>query len=241
MEHEIADHAKKALKAMHNHEKTFWERTKEVLFEILIIVFAVTFAAFIERSREYYKEKSEAKEFVFGLENDLDNEIKQLQTAKNDMDTLRSNYTYLINLDNKKIDSLAKTNNRSHSFNISKFNTRIANGRYDGFKSSGRVQTIANDSLRNDILKFYEEDVPFVDFAENVFNANQVRLEDYFLNNAGVNTQTLKGAYQLVSAYKCKLILRFTLSYSDAVERGYDKALTQAKKIRREINQEYQQ
>jgi hypothetical protein len=239
MEHEIADHAKKAFNAMHNHEKSFWEKTKEVLFEILIIVFAVTFAALIERTREHYKEKAEAKEFVLGLRNDLKDEILQLQTGKNDMDTLRDNYTFLMNLNDTIINNLQKSNDHKHSFNISKFNTRIANGRYDGFKSSGKIQTIENDSLRNDILKYYEEDVPFVDFTENVFNANQVRLEDYFLNNATIKTQTLEGAYQLIDTYKCKLILKFTLGYSDAVERGYDKALTQAKKIQKDIDEEY--
>ncbi len=239
MEHEIADHAKKAFKAMHNHEKSFWDKTKEVLFEILIIVFAVSFAALIERTREHYKEKSEAKEFVLGLKNDLNNEILQLQTGKKDMDTLRINYTFLLDLNDKMIDSLAKIKDHKHSFNISKFNTRIANGRYDGFKSSGRIQTIENDSLRNDILKFYEENVPFVDFTENVFNANQVRLEDYFLNNADERTQTLKGAFKLMNTYKCKLIMKFTLSYSDAVLRGYNGALKQAKKIQAEINKEY--
>src|ERR1700761_4946454 len=110
MEHEIADHAKKAFKAMHNHEKTFWEKTKEVLFEILIIVFAVTFAAFIERTREHYKERSEAKEFVLGLKSDLKNEIQQLQDSKKDMDTLHGNYANVLTINNKNIDSVIKHN-----------------------------------------------------------------------------------------------------------------------------------
>ena|ERR1700744_83036 len=239
MEHEIADHAKKAFKAMHNHEKTFWEKFKEVAFEVLIIVFAVSFAAFIERTREYYKEKAEAKEFVLGLKKDLNSEISILKEAKFDMDTVQKSYTFLMNLNDRAIDSLAKINDHKHSFQISKFNTRLENGRYDGFKSSGRIQTIGNDSLRNDILKFYEEDVPFVDFTEKVFNANQARLEDYFLNNATPDIQTVKGAFHLMSTYKCKLILKFTLGYADGAQRGYNGALEQAEKIEKEIAKEY--
>lgn len=239
MEHEIAQHTKKALKAMHDHEKTFWEKTKEVLFEILIIVFAVTFAAFIERTREHYKEKSEAKEFVLGLKNDLVYETKQLKSSKAEMDSLRANYIFLIKLNANIIDSVAGGDVHGQSFNIPKFSTRIINGRYDGFKSSGKIQTIENDSLRNDILQFYEEDLPFIDFAENVFNANQARLEDYVLNNSEENPQTLKEVFKLLDTYKCKLILKFTLSYSDGVKRGYDKAIAHAEKIEKEIDKEY--
>jgi len=239
MEHEIADHAKKALKAMHNHEKTFWEKTKEVLFEILITVFAVTFAALIERTREHYKEKSEAKEFVLGLKNDLGNEIRQIQETEGHMDTLRKDYTFLENLNDKVIDSIVKNKDHSHGFNIEKFNTRIVNGRYDGFKSSGRIQTIENDSLRNDILKYYEEQIPGIDFSESVFNANQARLEDYFLNNASDKLQTINGAFQLLNNYKSKLLLKFTLGYSDAVLHACNDAMAQAKKIQKEINEEY--
>lgn len=239
MEHEIAKHTKKALKAIHDHEKTFWEKTKEVLFEILIIVFAVTFAAFIERTREHYKEKSEAKEFLLGLKNDLAYETKQLKSSRADMDSLRENYTFLAKLNQNIIDSVIDGDIRGQSFNIPKFNTRIVNGRYDGFKSSGRIQTIENDSLRNDILQFYEEDISSIDFAENVFNANQVRLEDYVLNNGEENPQTLKDVFKLLDTYKCKLILKFTLSYSDAVKRDYDKAIIHAEKIEKEIDKEY--
>lgn len=224
---------------MRDHKKTFWEKAKEVLFEILIIVFAVTFAAFIERTRENYKEKAEAREFVLGLNNDLSNEIRQIQETEKDMDTLRKNYTFLENLNDKMIDSIAKSKDHNHGFNIAKFNTRIVNGRYDGFKSSGRIQTIENDSLRNDILKYYEEQIPAIDFSENVFNANQVRLEDYFLNNASDKVQTLEGALQLLNNYKCKLLLKFTLGYSDAVLHTCDGALAQAKKMQKEINEEY--
>lgn len=239
MEHEIAQHTKKALKAMHDHEKTFWGKTREVLFEILIIVFAVTFAAFIERTREHYKEKSEAKEFVLGLKNDLAYETKQLESSNADMDSLRANYTFLARLNADVIDSVADGDIRGQNFNIPKFNTRIVNGRYDGFKSSGKIQTIENDSLRNDILQFYEEDLPFIDFVENAFNTNQARLEDYMLNNADENPQTIKDVFKLLDTYKCKLILKFTLSYSDAIKRGYDKAISHAEKIEKEIDKEY--
>jgi SMC interacting uncharacterized protein involved in chromosome segregation len=86
MEHEIIGHSKKALKILRTPGKSFWEKAKEILIEILIIVFAVTFAAFIERSRENHKEQDEAKEFVLGLKQDLNREIADLKTGKSEID-----------------------------------------------------------------------------------------------------------------------------------------------------------
>jgi len=225
---------------MTNHDKTFWEKFKEILVEVVIIVFAVSFAAFIERTREHYKEKAEAKEFVLGLKGDLANQINQLQSSIKDINTMRQNYTFIRNLKNKSVDTAVKSSGK-HTFYISKFYTHLTNGRYDGFKSSGKIQTIENDSLRNNILKLYEEDVPFVDFSENVFNANQVRLEDFILNNADETVKSPQDELNLLVSNKCKLILTFSLGYSDAVLKGYTGALKQAKKVQAEIDTVYHQ
>jgi hypothetical protein len=238
MEHEIADHTKKALRAIKDHDKSLWGKTKEIILEVLIIVFAVTFAAFIERTREHYKEKAEAKEFVVGLKGDIANAISTLKTSESDIDSMRSSYSFLAQLKSSSIDSVVKATKHSN-FSISKFDTHLTNGRYDGFKSSGKIQTIEDDSLRNNILKFYEEDVPFVDFSEGVFNANQVRLEDYVLNNANNGSQTLKGLLTLLTTYKCRMIFTFSLGYSDAVLKGYSAALKQAEKVQAEIDKVY--
>jgi hypothetical protein len=181
MEHEIIGHTKKVFKILKNPGKSFWDKSKEILIEILIIVFAVSFAAFIERTREHYKEQSEAKEFLIGLKGDLTNEIAYLKTSKADMDSVITHYTLFEKLKPSAVDSLKKTA-RHISFDIPKFNSQLENGRYDGFKSSGKIQTIANDSLRNDILTLYQENIPFLTFAEGAFNEGQTRLEGFILD-----------------------------------------------------------
>src|ERR1700743_1369323 len=151
MEHEIIGHSNKALKILRSPEKTFWEKTKEILIEVLIIVFAVTFAAYIERSREQAKEQSEAKEFVLGFKNDLKYEISHLKESKKAMDAMIKSYSSIMKLKKADVDSLEKNHIKS-TFGISRFSSHAVNGRYDGFKSSGRIQTIEDDSLRNNIL-----------------------------------------------------------------------------------------
>ncbi|SDT25856.1 hypothetical protein SAMN05216490_2879 [Mucilaginibacter mallensis] len=239
MEHEIIGHTKKAIKVMKSHDKPFKEKTKEIIIEILIIVFAVSFAALIERTREHYKEKAEAKEFLIGLKGDLRDEINMLQQSKKDMDSTRSNYTMVMKLKGSDVDSLENTHIK-RSFNIASFNTRIVNGRYDGFKSSGKIQTIENDSLRNDILEFYQQDLPTLDFTENAFNDNQKRLTDLLINNSDVMGDKPVDIIRLLASYRGKLILQFAIGYSKSVASNYDQCLEQAKKIKAEIESEYQ-
>ena len=239
MEHEIIGHTKKAYKVMKNPKMLFGEKVKEILVEILIIVFAVSFAAFIERTREHYKEKAEAKEFLIGLKSDLKDEIDLLQQSVKDMGTMRKNYTIVMKLNSLEIDSIKKSRIKN-TFNIANVNSHIINGRYDGFKSSGKIQTIENDSLRNHILQYYQQDIPSLDFTENIFNDNQKRLTDLLISNSDATSDKPTDVIKLLASYRGKLILEFSLGYSHAVMDNYEYALKDAKKIKAEIEKEYE-
>ena len=125
-------------------------------------------------------------------------------------------------------------------FNIPTFNSRVVNGRYEGFKSSGKIQTIENDSLRNDILKYYQQEIPLVDFTENIFNQNQNRLEEMLINSSDNIGNKPTDAIGVLTSTKGKLIIYFSLGYSSAVSRHYNEAIKQAKKIEKEIEKEYE-
>jgi hypothetical protein len=239
MEHEIIGHSKKAIKIMKSHDKPFKEKTKEILIEILIIVFAVSFAAFIERTREHYKEKAEARDFVIGLKGDIKDEISLLQGSAKDMDTLRKNYGIITKLKSAEIDSMQKKHFTS-TFNIPNFNSRVVNGRYEGFKSSGKIQTIENDSLRNNILEYYQQDIPMIDFAEGAFNQNQNRLQEMLINSSNEMGNDPTGVIKMLTSAKGKLILEFSIDYSNQVSGRYNEVIKQAKKIEKEIDEEYE-
>ncbi len=238
MEHEIIGHTKKVYKIMKNPGKSFWDKVKEILIEILIIVFAVTFAAFIERTRENAKEKSEAKEFVLGLKSDIKGEINKLEENRKAVDSVRINYTGIKALTDKQADSLTKDKIK-RNFNISNFYTHILNGRYDGFKSSGKIQTIENDSLRSHILQYYQQDIPLVDFSENIFNDNQKRLGDLFINRAEDDGHKPTNLLKRLTSDRGKLILQISIGYSNAITNSYNEALKDAKKIEEEIDKQY--
>jgi hypothetical protein len=235
MEHEIIGHTRKAYKTLKNPNKSVVEKVKEILVEILIIVFAVTFAAFIERAREHSKEQSEAKEFLIGLKSDLKSEVKEIEERKREMNVVRKEYILFKNLTPKATDSLEK-NHIKQAVHVPKFNLKQGNGRYEGFKSSGKIQTIENNSLRNDILEFYQSNIPFLDFSENAFNVNQIRLEDLIINAPDDKNGASVDMLKVLSANKAKTIFEFSISYADAVLEQYDLTIKQANKIITEVD-----
>jgi hypothetical protein len=162
-----------------------------------------------------------------------------LQGSVTDMNMLKKNYGMVVKLKNAEIDSIQKRH-ITGTFNISTFNSRVVNGRYEGFKSSGKIQTIENDSLRNDILKFYQQDIPLIDFTESIFNQNQNRLEDMLINSADEMGNKPTDVIRVLTSNKGKLILQFSLGYSNAVSDHYNEAIKQAKKIEKEIDEEYE-
>jgi len=231
-------HTKKAVKIAKNKEKGLGEKFREILIEVAIIIFAVSFAAFIERTREHYKERSEAKEFLIGLNSDIKNELAQVNQAKSQLNEMIKSYTRLQGYKIKDVDSLEKYNIKE-SFFIPKLNNRPLNGRYEGFKSSGKIQTIENDSLRNDILKLYQEDIPFIDFSESAFNTNQGRVEELLLSGSRDGYAKETDVLRTVISPRGKLVVGFSLSYATAVVTGYDKMIKQAQKVQKEIEKEY--
>lgn len=239
MEHEIMGHTKKAIKAMRNKEHGLGEKFKEVLIEVAIIIFAVSFAAFIERTREHYKEQAEAKEFLMGLTSDIKYEEQQVKDSKTQMLKIVASYAKLLHFTSQTIDSIGKSYARE-SFTIPKFNTRPLNGRYEGFKSSGKIQTIENDSLRNNILKLYQESIPFIDFAENAFNGNQARIEEILFSGEG-DKASGDNPLRVIISPRGKMALTFAISYSNGVIAGYDRMLLQAEKVQNEIKKEYRE
>lgn len=153
MEHELRRHIHNILKETLNTKRPFWKRVGDILFEGLIIVFAVSFAVFMERQREHKHDMQEAEAFILGLKTDLKNDIKEMEGDVWGYETATKWIKYFIDEKQLNIDSVYKQS----WVLINKTHLLINQGRYEGFKASGKINTIENELLRNKILDLYEE------------------------------------------------------------------------------------
>jgi hypothetical protein len=230
MEHEVSTHTKKIYSTMKNSKLRLGEKIKEIFVEIFIIVFAVTLSIWFHSWSEHSHEQKEAKEFLQGLSNDLAGDIKQLNTNKNVIAHLQSNYKNILmpekghELD---VDSLV-----AH-FEVDLRVTRPNIGRYEGFKSSGKTGTIENDSLKESILVFYEQTIKELAYGENFVNDLQIKIQELSFENG--NKISPK---QFVAVPKVNSLMWLETNNFKVNIKEYDRAANNAQKIIGEIKKQ---
>jgi hypothetical protein len=134
MEHELRKHIHNILTETTNRKRSVWKRLGEIMIEMIIIVFAVSFAVFMERQRELHHVENEVKGFLTGLTTDLENDIKEMGEDKLVYKNQATWMSYIGKTEKINQDSL-----RRYKWLL--WNTTqlpVNNGRYEGFKSSGK-------------------------------------------------------------------------------------------------------
>ena len=230
MEHEVSAHTKKIYRTMKNSKLGLGEKIKGILIEIFIIVFAVTLSIWFHSWSEHSHEQKEVKEFLQGIRNDLTDDIQQLNTNKNVVTRLQSNYKKILlpEKGNKTdIDSLIV------HFEVDLRVTRPNIGRYEGFKSSGKIGTIENDSLKEMILVFYEQTINELVYGENFVNDLQIKIQELSFEKGDKISRL-----QFAEAHKTKALMWLTANNFNGNMRAYNKAADDAKKIIDEIDHE---
>lgn len=120
---------------------------------------------------------------------DLTSDISSLQSARNVFQKNTANFCFLHQLTKEKLDSIEKVNGSLY-YSSSVGTTKISNGDYEGFKSSGKIGLIENKDLKKDILKYYQEVTPDMLEAEKI-NAEQVlKMTDLWNENANRDYKT---------------------------------------------------
>jgi len=230
MEHEVSTHTKKIYSTIKNSKLGLGKKLKDIFVEIFIIVFAVTLSIWFHSWSEHSHEQKEVKEFLRGISNDLSDDIKQLNTNKNVIARLQSNYRKIL-LPEKghepDVDSLI-----AH-FEVDLRVTRPNIGRYEGFKSSGKIGTIENDSLKEMILVFYEQTIKELVYGENFVNNLQVKIQGLSFENSDKIS-----AKQFVAMSKVNSLMWLEVNNFKVNIKEYEKAADDAQKIIEEIKNE---
>jgi hypothetical protein len=226
-EQEVIKHTKKVYKIWNSKEHSVWHKLKEFAIEICIIVFAVTLSIWLHSWSEHRHQQQDVKDFLLGLREDLKNDIHEMtEDSISYIHTTRA-FTYIVQNDSASILSPDTLN----AYSGDMFNTTglIANnGRFEGFKSSGKVGFIEDKVLQNLILDLYQETIPsllastngYTEFKKEFFrfvNENRKRNPDnlatILLSDQGQNIcNSLLRTRQILARYsicmqKCRQII----------------------------------
>ena len=181
-EQEVIKHTKKIYKSLTDKEQTFWHKAKEFTLEVFIIVFAVSISIWFHSMSEHSHQQKDVKEFLLGLKNDLRNDLKEMKEDRKMYVSNRTAFAYLTAVGtNGKLnaDSLKLYGN----FFFNATGLLANNGRYEGFKSSGKIGTIENLELQNDIMDLYQENIPTLIAFTNYHSDTKAKFTDYYNEN----------------------------------------------------------
>ena len=237
MENEIKDHVVKAYHTAKNPGLNFWHKAGEIAIEILIIVFAVTLSIWVHDRSEYNHEQKDVKAFLTGLKKDLSSDIVQLQEDKDAYIGAGMAFKYVSKQSpdfKLNTDSIKKY--QDYLFNGTEFIPN--NGRYEGFKSSGKLGNVEDNELQNDITSFYQGIVPTISASASSYSQRKQFLFEYLYKNI---RRDANGHINLISVLSTDEahIISLTLSSTEEITARYDRAIKKSKEIIRKINVDY--
>ena len=184
-EQEVLKHTKIIYKIWHSKDHNFWHKVKEFLIEIAIIVFAVTISIWFHNRSEHQHQQADAKEFLLGLREDLTNDLKEMTGDRVSYMEQEQVFKYVTNIQpNQKLNADSMNNYMTQILSTTGLSPN--NGRYEGFKSSGKIGTIEDKKLQNDIVDLYQENIPTLMKNTDFYNSRKEKLLDYYIKNGHI-------------------------------------------------------
>lgn len=234
MQEEITKHSEKIYKTVKNSEHTLREKVKEIIVEIGIIVFAVTLSIWLHSWSEHRHQQEEVSVFLGNLKNDLEDDIKKLDSEKNQYQKANIGYEKILALTPLQLDSIYKSNDIVH-FPVYSHGQIMNVGNFEGFKSSGKIGYIEDEKLKQKILSYYQLWVPSINQVDKVYDDFLFKSFDKMIENAD------KSEVKLYSDPKFKKTIEFLIRIGKNNIRVYDEnvkteAIELIKAIEKEMN-----
>jgi hypothetical protein len=174
-EEKIIKHAHKAVHIAEDKTKPWRHKIKELAEEIAIIVLAVSITLAFHNWNDWRGERKIEKEFLTGISADLKKEARGLEIGIKDINNTANYYDNVWKqIKRNKIDA-AYVDTNSYQLTTTAFFV-FDNGRFEGFKSSGYLRLIENQTLLKDITTLYTVEAPFQVKADDMIYGDRRRV-----------------------------------------------------------------
>jgi hypothetical protein len=233
MHHEIMTHTKKAYEISKDHSISVWKRIREILIEIVIIVFAVTLSIWLHDRSEHKHEQAQVKQFLAGLKTDLLSDISEMVSDSNTYEQGSRAFKYFrsIAYSSPDKDSLKKYGNFLYNTTSLVPNS----GRYDGFKSSGNLINIEDQKLQDNISDLYQENYPSIKASTDAYINRKELLLAFYFDHIHINANGENNFPELIRTDKAQNIFGSLENVTEITGR-YALALSKARMIIEEID-----
>jgi hypothetical protein len=236
-EQEIVKHTKKVYKIWNSKEHGFWFKLQEFLIEISIIVFAVSLSIWLHERSEHATQQQEVKEFLTGLRQDLLSDIKEMNEDKNSYMQQELVFSYISGVKLKESinpDSLKKYD--KSLLNTTRFQQN--NGRFEGFKASGKIGTIEDNLLQDNIMDLYQENIPSLLASTDNYIRRKNQLIDFYIKNQKRFTDSTSNTLSILKMDEAQNLAGFLARPVEIIQR-YDICIGKMNAIVKDIEEMY--
>lgn len=234
---EITKHTLKIYKTIRNPNRSISKKVIDITLEVFIIVFAVSLAQFLERQREQSVKQGEVKEFLLGLRSDLKNDKAEAEEIIKFYDEKKHIYSFL-----SSIKSTTRPNADTLKEYVGQFGNnaslRPSISRFEGFKSTGKLEEIKDKELLQNVLYYYEQALTQLSSSESGWVGLQQKLAGFFLDNRVENDDGTNNYYELITQPKAKNLCKAMIPWPQLYDRCHV-LIKLGDKIVKEINKDY--
>ncbi|MFC0132324.1 hypothetical protein CR105_21580 [Massilia eurypsychrophila] len=217
-------------------EHGFWHKAGEMLLEIVIIVFAVSLSIWLHSVGEHRHEQKQVKTFLLGLKRDIQSDQAQVKQIVAFHRASDQRYAYLAAGDPKESPDGEKFDEAYRHLPMNNFLVPRL-GRYEGFKSSGKLTNIENEALLEKIVNLYQYDLPKADLSSDGWKGHQKKLLAY-AEQQTEEDDGLAARYKMATSAAGKRHLRQMVTYPQLYDR-YQSIVDGGNAIIKDIDQAY--
>jgi hypothetical protein len=232
---EVAKHGKNVIHLMTKKDHTVSHKVREIVLEVLIIVFAVSMSIWLHGLSEHYHQQQEVRSFLLGLRTDLKDDIGSLTAIQAGYHGFDENYAYLTSLEAGKEPDWKKFNDAWVLMDANWY--FIPNkSRFDGFMMGGKLNNIEDAEILDGILNLYQSTLPQVRTSEGGWAGRQEKLRNF--RDAVLDGDSPREHYALVTSPKGKRYLGMMAASPQLYER-YRQYVEQSRRIVQAIDRAY--
>lgn len=235
---EVIKSTNKIIEIAKDKEFGFWHKVKEMALEIAVIIFAVSLSIGFHSWSESRHEQHEVESFLKGVRLDLTKDTSEMKEDIKAYKNQKNAFRYLGSLSRGQLasnDSLKHYAPYFYNFTGYGGNT----GRYEGFKSSGKIGFIENDDLQNSILDLYEEKIPRLSISTDFYKMQKLKFADYITDHT---TDYPNGnTAQVMASDPIKTRSQIYLSSVNQIISNYENCIAQMEQIIKNVDADYPQ
>lgn len=233
---EVIKHVKRSYKIWFSKEHSFWHKLKEFGLEVFIIVFAVSLSIWLHDRSEHLHEQQEVKSFLIGLKHNLQGDIAEMKKDTASYLQAQKSFIWITSIKHGEVLPDDRFQEILPIYN--RIATQPNVGRYEGFKSSGKIETIEDDVLQNGILDLYEREYPNMLLFCSIYNEGKNKLYNYIDQHQRRLTDSTNNINVVLSSPEAQNLCANSISVKTLLN-NYKTCLLKSKKIIAAIDKTY--